>query len=103
MQHGRLDEALSLAQHAKTILQKKGYIFFQCYADMIIALCDRYTGRGIQAIQYISKIYNTTKMTKGSMPWLCLNVAMMVVTYEHNQLKNSHEICEMVFPYVNLA
>ena len=103
MQHGRLDKALSLAQHAKIILEKKGYVFFQCYADMIIALCDRYTGRGVQAIQYISKVYNTTKMTKGSMPWLCMNVAMMVVAYEQNQLKKSHNICELVFPYVNHA
>lgn len=103
MQHGRLDEALRLAQHAKTILEKKGYVFFQCYADMIIALCDRYTGRGIQAIQYISKIYNATKMTKGSMPWLCMNVAMMVVAYEQNNPNKSHEICEMILPYVNHA
>ena len=103
MQHGRLDDAMRLAQHAKIILEKKGYVFFQCYADMIVALCDRYTGRGIQAIQYISKIYNTAKMTKGSMPWLCLNVAMMVVTYEQNHIKKSHAICEMVLPYVNHA
>ena len=103
MQNGRLDDALRLAHHAKTILQHKGYVFFQCYADMIIALCDRYTGRGIQAIQYISKVYSSTKMIQGSMPWLCMNVAMMVVTYELNQLKRSYALCESIFPYVNHA
>ena len=103
MQSGQLDEALRLAHHARSILRLKGHVFLQCYADLIIALCDRYTGRGIQAIQYISKLYDSTKMTQGSMPWLCMNVAMMVVKYEQNDIEAASVLCKAVLPYVNHA
>ncbi|MGR6871104.1 LuxR C-terminal-related transcriptional regulator [Pseudomonas sp. HK3] len=103
MQRGQLDEALRLAHHAKSILAHKGYVFLQCYADLIIALCDRYTGRGLQAIQYVSKLYQSKKMIQGSMPWLCMNVAMMVVKYEQNELSASYDLCQMILPYVNHA
>lgn len=103
MQNGHLDEALRLAHHARTILNVKGHVFLQCYADLIIALCDRYTGRGVHAIQYISNIYASIKMNRGTMSWLCMNVAMMVVQYEQNQLKSSISLCESILPYVNHA
>ena len=49
LQGGNLSKALNIAHKAKAILACKGHVFLESYADLIVALCDRYMGRGIDA------------------------------------------------------
>jgi LuxR family maltose regulon positive regulatory protein len=98
---GCLSEALAIAHKAKAILACKGHVFLESYADLIIALCDRYMGRGIEAVNYISNIYAKTRFKKGGLPWVSLTTAMMVVSYEQNQLKKAISLCEQLIPCLN--
>ena len=98
LQNGNLKEAMKLSMQAKTVMAKKGYVFLESYADLLIALCDRYMGRGLESILYISDLYNNSDFKKGGLPWVSLNTAMVVVYYEQNKLTNSKTLCEMLLP-----
>lgn len=101
LQGGKLAEALNIAHKAKAILARKGHVFMESYADLIIALCDRYMGRGIDAVNYISNIYTRSHFDKGGLPWVSLTTAMVVVCYEQNQLKKARSLCEQLIPCLN--
>jgi len=100
LQHGNLKEAMRLSVQAKTVMSKKGYIFLESYADLLIALCDRYMGRGLESIIYINDLYQKSRFKKGGLPWVSLSTAMVVVYYEQNQLKKSKELCELLLPHL---
>ena len=101
LQVGELAKALKLAHKAKAILSQQGYVFLESYADLLIALCDRYMGRGIEAVSYISSLYNTRHYEYGGLPWVSLSTGMVVVHYEQNQLKEAERLCEQLLPNLN--
>lgn len=101
LQVGELAKALKLAHKAKAILSQQGYVFLESYADLLIALCDRYMGRGIEAVSYISSLYNTRHYEFGGLPWVSLSTGMVVVHYEQNQLKEAERLCEQLLPHLN--
>ena len=101
LQNGALSTAMAIAQKAKVILSKKGYLFLESYTDLLIALCDRYMGRGIDAANYIDSINNEKRYPEGSLAWVSLNVAMVVVHYERNELLEARALCEKLLPKLN--
>lgn len=100
LQNGDLKEAMRISIQAKTVMAKKGYVFLESYADLLIALCDRYMGRGVESITYISNLYQKSNFKKGGLPWVSLSTAMVVVYYEQNKLANSKELCETLLPHL---
>lgn len=101
LQNGALKRAMVTAHKAKSILSEKGFVFLESYADLLIALCDRYMGRGIDAATYIDQIYQKNKYQNGSLAWVSLSVAMVVVYYERNELSKAKELCEKLLPSLN--
>jgi LuxR family maltose regulon positive regulatory protein len=101
LQNGALSTAMTIAQKAKVILSKKGYVFLESYTDLLIALCDRYMGRGIDAANYIDSINNEKRYPEGSLAWVSLNVAMVVVHYERNELFEARALCDKLLPKLN--
>lgn len=103
LQAGKLNNALRIASRSKVVLAELGYILIESYADLIIALCDRYMGRGIEAVNYITTLRDKSNLIEGSLGWVNLNLAMVVVLYEQNRLEEARDLCEKLLPQINHA
>lgn len=98
LQHGNLREAMRLSMQAKSIMAKRGLVYLESYTDLLMALCDRYMGRGIESVFYITGLYHQSDFKKGGLPWVSLNTAMMVVYYEQNDIAKSKHLAEQLLP-----
>lgn len=103
LQGGNLNEALRVAHKAKHLLGQKGFLLLESYAHLIIALCERYKGRGVEAVNYISALNATHQYPKGGLAWVNVNTAMVVVEYEQNRLKEAKNLCESLLPNLTYA
>ena len=100
LQKGSIDSALTIAAHAKAILSNLDYVLADSYIDLIIALCDRHMGRGIEAVNYINSLQENSTLQEGSQAWINLNTAMVIVSYEQNQLVKAQALCELLLPKI---
>lgn len=103
LQGGNLNEAIRVAHTAKHLLGQKGFILLESYAHLIIALCERYKGRGVEAVNYISALYGEHAYPKGGLAWVNINTAMVVVEYEQNKLQSAKDLCETLLPHLSHA
>jgi len=103
LQRGELDQAFVSASQSKALLSKLGFDYLASYADLIIALCDRYMGRGISAVAHISNIYIPLKDRTETPAWLNLATGMVVAYYEQNQIKLAQSICERLLHKVSFS
>lgn len=101
LQKGQIDNALRIAENTKTRLSTLDYVLAESYVDLIIALCERHVGRGVEAVSYISQINNKNNFIKGSLAWVNLKTAMVIVHYEQNQLSKARQWCETLLPLIN--
>ena len=103
LQGGNLNEATRVAHKAKHLLGQKGFILLESYAHLIIALCERYKGRGLDAVNYISALNATHNYPQGSLAWVNVNTAMVVVEYEQNRLSEARQLCESLLPNLSYS
>jgi LuxR family maltose regulon positive regulatory protein len=100
---GDLSEAFKIAHEAKALLSKIGHKFFASFADLIIILCDRYLGRGIDAIQYMNQVFSEVRYNEKTPVWVNISTGMMVVYYEQNSLNKAIDLGEKLLPLVNFS
>ncbi|OUS31754.1 hypothetical protein A9Q99_04105 [Gammaproteobacteria bacterium 45_16_T64] len=103
LQRGWIEQSVSTAAQAKTVLSHLGLTYFSSYADLIIALCDRYMGRGISAVDTLHSIYQTIKDDTEAPLWVNIATGMAVAHYEQNQLEAAHKMCEQLLPKISHA
>jgi LuxR family maltose regulon positive regulatory protein len=96
---GRLSLAIRFASQGKALLAQSGHSFFESYADLIIALCNRYAGHSISARKEVYSDYQRT--AKASPAWVNRATAMVVALYEQNQLDEAQRLCEDLMAVVN--
>ena len=58
LNQGDFARSFKIASEAKVLLSKIGHKFLASYADLIFILCDRYLGRGLEAIQSMTTVYS---------------------------------------------
>lgn len=95
----RLEMAIQLASQGKVLLAQSGHSFFESYADLIIALCNRCSGRSISARKEVYSDYQRT--AKSSPAWVNRATAMVVALYEQNQLNAAQQLCEDLMAVIN--
>ncbi|WP_250657135.1 LuxR C-terminal-related transcriptional regulator [Alkalimarinus coralli] len=100
---GQLEPALIAANDAKEYLSKAGYTFLESYADLVVILCDRYMGRGVEAAQYMTELYSHLDEQHKTPVWVNLATGMMVVYYEQNQLESAVDLCQKLLPVVSFS
>ena len=100
---GELTDAFKIAHEAKSLLVKIEHKFLESYADLLIILCDRYLGRGVEAIQYMTEIYKKVRGGPKTPFWVNIATGMMIVYYEQNALSRAIDLCEALLPVVNRA
>ncbi|KZY77657.1 hypothetical protein A3740_09825 [Oleiphilus sp. HI0068] len=98
---GNLSSAFRLANEGKSILNQNQHHFFESFASLVIILCDRYLGRGVEAIQLMNEVFLPIKHGDRNPLWANLATGMMVVEYEQNQLDKSLELSTQLIPLVN--
>ena len=98
MYNGFLNEAFRLATKAKHLLTTIEHDYFLSYANLILTLCDRYLGRGIDAIKLIVGVYNPIKHGPKSPTWINIASGMVVVDYEQNRLDEALKLGEELIP-----
>ncbi|KZY72967.1 hypothetical protein A3765_03025 [Oleiphilus sp. HI0130] len=103
MCHGQLNKAFRMASEVQSDLKHMSHDLFDSFATPIIILCDRYLGRGIEAVQHMSKVFNPIRHGNKTPRWVNLATGMMVVEYEQNQLKASKSLGAELVPLVNHA
>lgn len=96
--NGLLNEAFRLATKAKQLLMTIDHDFFLSYANLILILCDRYLGRGIEAIELILSVFNPIKNGPKTPVWINIASGMAVVDYEQNRLEESLALGEQLIP-----
>jgi ATP/maltotriose-dependent transcriptional regulator MalT len=101
MCNGYLSKAFRLANEAKHILKQLQHHFFESFANLVIILCDRYLGRGVEAIQLMNEVFLPIKNSKRTPLWSNLATGMMVVEYEQNRLDQSLVLSAQLMPLVN--
>lgn len=95
----RLETAIRFASQSKELLAQSGHSFFESYADLIIALCNRYAGRTSSARKEVYSDYQRTD--QASPAWVNRATAMVVSLYEQNQLGAAQQLCEDLMAVVN--
>ena len=95
----RLESAIRFAVQGKEMLGQAGHSFFESYADLIIALCNRNAGRATSARKDVYSDYQRTD--KRSPAWVNRATAMVVALYEQNQLVEAQQLCEDLMAVVN--
>ncbi len=101
LRQGNVSKALNISLQAKTILSKLDYILAESYIDLIIALCDRHLGRGIEAINHMNTVYAKSTLIENSLPWININTGMVIVNYEQNKLTKAKDLCDLLLPKIN--
>ncbi|MET1079142.1 MAG: LuxR C-terminal-related transcriptional regulator [Pseudomonas sp.] len=95
----RLESAIRCARQGKALLAQAGQSFFESYADLIIALCNRNAGRATSARKDVYSDYQRTD--PASPAWVNRATAMVVALYEQNQLAAAQQLCEDLMAVVN--
>jgi len=103
LNQGDFSQAFKMASDAKVLLSKIEHKFLASYADLIIILCDRYLGRGVEAIQSMTIVYSEVDAEVKNPVWVNLATGMMVSHYEQNALDQAVELSEELLPLVNFA
>ena len=101
MYNGLLNDAFKLATKAKHLLISIDHDFFLSYANLILILCDRYLGRGIEAIELMLSVFNPIKHGPKTPVWVNMASGMIVVEYEQNRLKEALSLGESLIPLVS--
>lgn len=101
MYNGRLNEAFKLATQAKHLLKTIEHNFFLSYSNLIIILCDRYLGRGIEAIDLMLSVFQPLKHGPKDPIWVNIASGMIVVDYEQNRLDEALYLGEQLIPLVS--
>lgn len=101
MQHAELDLALRYAQQAKDVLGQMGYDYLESYADLIIILCDRHSGRMFDAARHIEARYQHYNAEPHSHAWVNIATSLAVLRYEQNQQQTARDLIEQLLPRVN--
>ena len=101
MYNGLLNDAFKLATKAKHLLITIRHEFFLSYANLILILCDRYLGRGIDAIELMLSVFNPIKHGPKTPVWVNIASGMIVVDYEQNRLEEALELGEKLIPLVS--
>ena len=96
--NGNLNEAFKLATKANHLLKTIKHNFFLSYTTLIIILCDRYLGRGIEAIELMLSIFNPIKHGPKNSVWVNIASGMIVVDYEQNRLDEALRLGEELIP-----
>ena len=99
LMNARLETSIRYAVQGKALLSQSGHSFFESYADLIIALCNRYAGRASSARKDVYSDYQRTP--KASPAWVNRATAMVVVLYEQNQLDEAQQLCDELMAMVN--
>ena len=99
LMNARLETSIRYAVQGKALLSQSGHSFFESYADLIIALCNRYAGRASSARKDVYSDYQRTP--KASPAWVNRATAMVVALYEQNQLVAAQQLCEDLMAEVN--
>lgn len=101
MCNGHLKEAFKIASQAKLDLRQLEHPFFESFANLIIILCDRYLGRGIDAVQLMNEVFLPIENGNRNPLWANLATGMLVVEYEQNRLNNFLELSSQLTPLLN--
>lgn len=99
--HGDFSNALHYAEQGKVILEQLGYDFLSSYADLILILCDRNTGRMLQAMQNAEHNFRQQQHCPYTPPWINAATAAAVVRYEQNRTQEALSLLEELVPVVN--
>lgn len=101
MYNGRLNDAFKLATKAKHLLMTIKHDFFLSYVNLILILCDRYLGRGIEAIELMLSVFNPIKHGPKTPVWVNIASGMVIVDYEQNRLEEALSLGETLIPLVS--
>lgn len=99
--HGDFANALVYAEQARVVLAQLGYDFLCSYADLILILCDRNTGRMLQAMQNSELNFQQQQHCPFTPPWINAATAAAVVRYELNRTQESLALLEQLVPVVS--
>lgn len=103
MQQGDLPAALRTARQVKATLAQTGYVLLESYADLIVALCDRYMGRAHEAVTAVESTFARLSLAPPSPAWVNIATGMVVVHYEQNRLGEAKKLCQALLPQVSHA
>jgi LuxR family maltose regulon positive regulatory protein len=99
--HGEFSDALVYADQSKTVLEQLGYDYLSSYADLILILCDRNTGRLLHASQNAELNFRKQQHCAYTQPWINAATAAAVVRYEQNRTQEALSLLEKLVPVVN--
>ncbi|MFZ5757531.1 MAG: LuxR C-terminal-related transcriptional regulator [Pseudomonadota bacterium] len=103
LMHARFDIARQYALQAKDVLEQLGYHYLESYADLILILCDRNTGRMLEAMMSAEQGFRRCQDARHTATWLNAGTALAVVRYEQNLLDDCQRLCEELVAVVNSA
>lgn len=98
LMRGRLSMALRFAVQGKELLAEAGLAFLESYADLVIALCHRQSGRVAQVRREVSQDFQRTDPSEPA--WVNRATAMVVALYEQNLLDAAESLCEQLLARV---
>ncbi len=98
-QNARFDLALRHAQSAREALLSTDQNFLASYMDLIIAMCNRNTGRITEVIRDIREAYETTP--ESSPAHHLYSAGMVVMLYEQNREQEAADICSELLPVLD--
>ncbi|MDF1821719.1 MAG: LuxR C-terminal-related transcriptional regulator [Alcanivoracaceae bacterium] len=101
--HGDLEQAFAYGGQAKEVLGQLGYDYLESYADLILILCNRASGRMLEATQYTYEMCRRHTRHEGSQSWINGIIALAVVEYEQNNLDKARREAERLIPLVSSA
>lgn len=101
--HGDYRMAKSHARQAKVVLAHTGHAYLESYADLILVLCDTYTGNMISAMLQAEVNANKADVQRNSPHWVNAATALAVVRYEQNRAQEAQHMCEELIPVVSSA
>jgi LuxR family maltose regulon positive regulatory protein len=101
LMHGDFNSTLHYAEQGKVVLEQLGYDCLASYADLILVLCDRNTGRMLQAMQNAEIHLQRQQHQPYTPPWINAATAAAIVRYEQNRTQESMSLLEELVPVVN--
>lgn len=99
--HGDFINALQYAEQGKVVLKQLGYGYLSSYADLILILCHRNTGRMFEAMQNAENNYQQQRHHPHTPTWINAATAAAVVRYEQNRTQDALNLLEELVPVVS--